>query len=177
MNSSAKVFEEMRFDDDDSSTLEIIGTRSIASQRPLALCSGMDPRGCPTPEHSTLPVCPEGTQNCASIGEGGLVRMEASFSTTMDANVSELWAAFESWSSDEQLEVEYDRIGEDGGHFSHRVAITPFWRFPDDVVVKFTPLDQQSTSVSLYSSSRLGVSDLGVNPDRLSDLYEALMQA
>lgn len=131
----------------------------------------------PTPDHTTLPTCPEGTQNCASIGEGGLVRMEATFSATMDANVSEVWAAFESWSNDEDLIVEYDRIGEGGEHFSHRVAITPFWRFPDDVVVKFTPVDEQSTSVSLYSSSRLGVSDLGVNPDRLTDLHEALMKA
>ena len=103
--------------------------------------------------------------------------MEATFSATMDANVSEVWAAFESWSDDEDLILEYDRIGEDGEHFSHRVAITPFWRFPDDVIVKFTPVDEQSTSVSLYSSSRLGVSDLGVNPDRLTDLHEALMKA
>lgn len=154
-----------------------LGLVALLLSAPWLFVQGWILVGAPTPEHSTLPVCPEGTQNCASIGEGGLVRMEASFSATMDANVSELWAAFESWSSDEHLEVEYDRIGEDGEHFSHRVAITPFWRFPDDVVVKFTPLDQQSTSVSLYSSSRLGVSDLGVNPDRLSDLYEALMQA
>ncbi|MDB3858723.1 DUF1499 domain-containing protein [Candidatus Poseidonia sp.] len=154
-----------------------LGLVALLLMTPWLFVQGWILVSAPTPDHTTLPTCPEGTQNCASIGEGGLVRMEATFSATMDANVSEVWAAFESWSDDEDLILEYDSIGEDGEHFSHRVAITPFWRFPDDVVVKFTPVDEQSTSVSLYSSSRLGVSDLGVNPDRLTDLHEALMKA
>ena len=154
-----------------------LGVVALLLSAPWLFVQGWILVSAPTPEHTTLPTCPEGTQNCASIGEGGSVRMDASFSETMDANVSELWAAYESWSNGEDLIVEYDRIGEDGEHFSHRVAITPFWRFPDDVVVKFTPVDDTSTLVSLYSSSRLGVSDLGVNPDRLANLHEALMQA
>ena len=150
---------------------------SLLLLSPWLLVQGWILVSAPTPEHTQLPVCPEGTQNCASIGDGGLVRMEASFSSTVNTNASDLWDAFESWSSDEHLAVEYDRISEDGEYFSHRVAITPFWRFPDDVVVKFTPVDDNSSVISLYSSSRLGVSDLGVNPDRLADLHEALMQA
>jgi len=128
---------------------------SLLLLSPWLLVQGWILVSAPTPEHTQLPVCPEGTQNCAS----------------------DLWDAFESWSSDEHLAVEYDRISEDGEYFSHRIAITSFWRFPDDVVVKFTPVDDNSSVISLYSSSRLGVSDLGVNPDRLADLHEALMQA
>ena len=68
----------------------------------------------------------------------------------------------------------HEDVEEDGEHFSHRVAITPFWRFPDDVVVLFVP-QGDDTAIALYSASRLGQSDLGVNPDRLESLHAALV--
>jgi hypothetical protein len=124
-----------------------------------------------------MPDCPEGTQNCASLSGEEAVRMDGALATVVDANISEVWAAWSQWSEEEGLVEVYDRTQEDGEHFAHRVAITPFWRFPDDVVVRFEPLSGDQTSIELYSSSRLGKSDLGVNPDRLSALHGVLMQA
>ena len=144
---------------------------------PWVLVQGWIAVGAPPPEHTAMPDCPEGTQNCASLSGEEAVRMDGALATVVDANISEVWAAWSQWSEEEGLVEVYDRTQEDGEHFAHRVAITPFWRFPDDVVVRFEPLSGDQTSIELYSSSRLGKSDLGVNPDRLSVLHGALMQA
>jgi uncharacterized protein (DUF1499 family) len=60
-------------------------------------------------------------------------------------------------------------------HYVHFVERTSFWRFPDDVSVGLTALDDGSTSIELHSQSRLGQSDLGVNPARLEGLHAALV--
>ena len=112
--------------------------------------------------------------NCASLSSGETVRMDAGLTAVVEANVSEVWEAWVDWSDDNGLREVLDDTRADGEHFSHRVAITPFWRFPDDVVVQFTP-QGEDTAISLYSSSRLGQSDLGVNPDRLERLHAALV--
>ena len=78
------------------------------------------------------------------------------------------------WSDENGLRDVHDEVDDGGEHFSHRVAITPFWRFPDDVVVHFVP-EGDDTRIHLYSSSRLGQGDLGVNPDRLADLHATLV--
>jgi len=44
-------------------------------------------------------------------------------------------------------------------------------------VVEFTPIDANRTELHLYSSSRLGQNDIGVNPERLARLHDALMAA
>jgi hypothetical protein len=144
---------------------------------PWLLVQGWIVVGAPTPEHTTMPTCPDRTQNCASLSSEGVVRMEASLATVVDANISEVWSAWQAWSQEEGLVEVYDRTQAGGEHFSHRVAITPFWRFPDDVVVQFTPVGEAETSIELYSSSRLGKSDIGVNPDRLQALHAALIAA
>ena len=161
----------------DNNRWKSIGLVALLILSPWLAVQGWILVGAPLPTHTSLPTCPEGTQNCASLGAGGLVRMDGDLQTTIDANVSEVWDAFETWSSENGLNVERDVEGEDGSSFSHRVAITPFWRFPDDVVVSFQPIDDDSTAISLYSSSPLGVSDLCVHPDRLMTLHEALMNA
>jgi hypothetical protein len=132
--------------------------------------------GAPTPEHTTMPACDDGTQNCAFLSSSTSVRMDAGLTTVIEANVSEVWTMWEAWSDDEGLHTVHETVNENGERFSHRVAITPFWRFPDDVVVQFTP-QGDDTAITLYSASRLGQSDLGVNPDRLEQLHEALLLA
>ena len=112
--------------------------------------------------------------NCAMLSSSETVRMDAGFTTVIEANVSEVWDAWASWSDENGLRGVLDDVDEGGEHFSHRVAITPFWRFPDDVVVLFVP-QGEDTAITLYSASRLGQSDLGVNPDRLEDLHAALV--
>ena len=141
---------------------------------PWLLVQGWILVGAPTPEHTTMPLCPEQTMNCASLSSSETVRMDAGLTTVIEANISEVWAAWEGWSDDNGLREVLDDIQADGERFSHRVAITPFWRFPDDVVVHFA-VQGEDTTITLYSASRLGQSDLGVNPDRLESLHAALV--
>jgi hypothetical protein len=143
---------------------------------PWLLVQGWILVGAPTPDHLSMPTCDDGTQNCAFLSPSTSVRMDAGLTTVIEANISEVWSAWEAWSDDQGLHEVHETEGESGERFSHRVAITPFWRFPDDVVVEFTP-QGDATAITLYSASRLGQSDLGVNPDRLLDLHEALMAA
>ena len=126
------------------------------------------------PEHTTMPTCPDPTANCASLSSQSVVRMDAELTTLIQANVSEVWGAWVEWSEDNKLRKGYSALGDGGERFAHGVAITPFWRFPDDVVVQFTP-QGEATAIALYSASRLGVGDLGVNPDRLESLHDALV--
>ena len=128
------------------------------------------------PEHTTMPTCPDPTANCASLSSQSVVRMDTGLTTVIQANVSEVWEAWVEWSDENGLRKGHTALGEGGERFAHGVAITPFWRFPDDVVVQFTPQGEE-TSISLYSASRLGVGDLGVNPNRLGSLHDALLAA
>ena len=128
------------------------------------------------PEHTTMPTCPDPTANCASLSAQSVVRMDPGLTTLIQANVSEVWDAWVEWSEDNGLRKGHSALGDDGKRFAHGVAITPFWRFPDDVVVEFTP-QGEATAIALYSASRLGVGDLGVNPERLEGLHAALVGA
>ena len=141
---------------------------------PWLLVQGWILVGAPTPEHTTMPSCPEQTMNCASLSSSETVRMGGGLTTVIEANISEVWTAWEDWSEDNGLRDVLDDTQADGERFSHRVAITPFWRFPDDVVVHFA-VQGEDTAITLYSASRLGQSDLGVNPDRLENLHAALV--
>ena len=141
---------------------------------PWLLVQGWILVGAPTPEHTTMPSCPEQTMNCASLSSSETVRMDAGLTTVIEANISEVWTAWEDWSEDNGLRDVLDDTQTEGERFSHRVAITPIWRFPDDVVVHFA-VQGDDTAITLYSASRLGQSDLGVNPDRLENLHAALV--
>ena len=103
------------------------------------------------PEHTTLPTCPDPTANCASLSSQSVVRMDAGLTTLIQANVSEVWDAWVEWSEDNKLRKGHSALGDGGERFAHGVAITPFWRFPDDVVVQFTP-QGEATAIALYLS-------------------------
>ena len=141
---------------------------------PWLLVQGWILVGAPTPSHTSMPSCPDQTMNCASISADASVRMDVGLSTVIEANVSEVWDAWLDWSEANGLRDVHEDVEQGGEHFSHRIAITPFWRFPDDVVVQFVP-QGEDTAISLYSASRLGQSDLGVNPERLESLHAALV--
>ncbi len=150
----------------------LLGALLLAS--PWLLVQGWILVGAPPPDHTSMPDCPDGTMNCASLSSVENVRMDAGLTTVIQANVSDVWGAWEDWSDENGLRGVHDEVNEGGEHFSHRVAITPFWRFPDDVVVQFVP-EGDDTRLSIYSASRLGQGDLGVNPDRLGSLHAALI--
>jgi uncharacterized protein (DUF1499 family) len=50
------------------------------------------------------------------------------------------------------------------------------FRFPDTVQVKFISLSKQTSSLALYSRSKYGYSDLGVNRRRLQSWLQQLQQ-
>lgn len=54
------------------------------------------------------------------------------------------------------------------------VARTPVLLFPDTVTVRFLALDEQRSTLAVYSRSHYGHSDLGVNKSRITDWLEQL---
>ena len=63
----------------------------------------------------------------------------------------------------------------DSSYYVHFVERTPFWLFPDDVLVSIEQIDEDTVVIELHSQSRLGVGDMGVNPERLERIYDQLV--
>ena len=120
-----------------------------------------------------MPTCSDTSSNCAHLGGGEYYRMDV---TTV---------VFEGQSLEETKLRALDYIDEQSGdilleletddeYYVHFVEHTPFWLFPDDVVILITAEGDNSSKIELHSESRLGLGDLGVNPERLELLYDAL---
>lgn len=56
---------------------------------------------------------------------------------------------------------------EESANAIHVIDTTPLLRFKDDIWVLFIPLTQASSTLALYSASRLGYWDMGTNRRRL----------
>jgi len=96
-------------------------------------------------------ACPEDSQNCARM--------------TLELNVSddELHDAMKAWVD--------TRIATSSFEPGHIVDRTLIMQFPDDLLY-----ENQCGTVDFHSKSRLGVSDLGVNQERLDDLNSFLSE-
>lgn len=120
-----------------------------------------------------MPQCDANSMNCAHLGGDADFRMEQ-LSLTIEAPIDEvqvnLNAFIESNNGDVLVEVD-----DENASYIHFVVRTSFWRFPDDVAVSLTVVDMDTTEVELHSQSRLGQSDLGVNPERLEALHASLL--
>ena len=120
-----------------------------------------------------MPTCESTSMNCAHLGGNADFRMEE-LSLTVNASIEEVQLDLEAYIASNKGNVLVAESG-DGAHYVHFVERTSFWRFPDDVVVGLTALDEVTTQIELHSQSRLGQGDLGVNPDRLEGLHAALV--
>ncbi|MFL2969699.1 MAG: DUF1499 domain-containing protein [Candidatus Poseidoniaceae archaeon] len=120
-----------------------------------------------------MPTCESTSMNCAHLGGNADFRMEE-LSLTVNASIEEVQLDLEAYIASNKGDVLVAESG-DGAHYVHFVERTSFWRFPDDVVVGLTALDEVTTQIELHSQSRLGQGDLGVNPDRLEGLHAALV--
>lgn len=122
----------------------------------------------------TMPVCPEYSRNCAHIGGDADYRMDGEFLVTLNQSAEEVWSSLQQYIDDSGADVLLEEKQDSGESYTHFVERTIFWRFPDDVAVHVTVIDENSCSIELHSQSRLGGGDLGVNPARLEGLYDAL---
>ena len=57
-----------------------------------------------------------------------------------------------------------------------RDRYTPFWLFPDDVLISIEVIDESTVEIELHSQSRLGLGDMGVNPERLERIYNQISE-
>lgn len=65
-------------------------------------------------------------------------------------------------------------LSEKNGEQRVYVQLSNFWHFPDFIDVKFVALNSNQSSLSIYSRSQFGYSDLGVNKKRVKQWLLAL---
>jgi uncharacterized protein (DUF1499 family) len=111
--------------------------------------------------------------NCAHLGGDADFRMEE-LTLTIEAPIDEVQTNLDAFIESNNGDVLVDK-GDENGSYIHFVVRTSFWRFPDDVAVSLTVVDMDTTEIELHSQSRLGQSDLGVNPERLETLHASLL--
>ena len=124
----------------------------------------------PEPDYSqTLPEeCKEGSLNCAGFGKWGH-RMDEAGPVIFEGSMGEAGDSIREWVSERGRST----IVHSNNDTFHVVETTLLLRFEDDLVVHIECSDGL-TIVHGHSSSRIGISDLGVNPERLGSLISHL---
>lgn len=124
----------------------------------------------PEPDYSqTLPEeCKEESLNCAGFGKWGH-RMDEAGPVIFEGSMGEAGDSIREWVSERGRST---IVHSDNDTF-HVVETTLLLRFEDDLVVHIECSDGL-TIVHGHSSSRIGISDLGVNPERLGSLISHL---
>ena len=144
---------------------------------PLLLVQAWIFGAAPDVPFATMPSCESNSQNCAHLGGGDTFRMDTDLDTTNNVELNTSLDALTDWVVENDLRILVEESVDGEEYYIHAVAITPFWRFPDDVVVQLRQLSTGGTEFELHSQSRLGQGDLGVNPDRLLELHAILEDA
>ncbi len=143
---------------------------------PWLLCQAWIVTSAPDEVWNTMPVCPEASSNCAHIGGNADYRMDGEFTLTLNQSAEQVWSALQQYIDDSGADVLLEEKQDSGESYTHFVERTIFWRFPDDVAVHITVIDETTCSLELHSQSRIGGIDMGINPARLEGLYEALTE-
>jgi|TARA_B100001094_G_scaffold52940_1_gene48441 hypothetical protein len=120
-----------------------------------------------------MPTCSESSSNCAHLGGGEYHRMDLTTVVLEGQSLEETTSFALEYIDDQGGDILFESESE-SEYFVHFVEHTPFWLFPDDVVLLITAEGENSSKIELHSESRLGYGDLGVNPERLEAVYEAL---
>ncbi len=121
---------------------------------------------------TSMETCPEGSANCSHLGGNADYRMDAT-STIIDRSMDDIRSELSDYISEYDCKILVEDVS-DTSYYVHFVERTPFWLFPDDVLVSIEQIDDDTVEIELHSQSRLGVGDLGVNPERLEDIYNQL---
>ena len=124
----------------------------------------------PEPDYSqTLPEeCKEESLNCAGFGKWSH-RMDEAGPVIFEGSMGEAGDSIREWVSERGRST----IVHSNNDTFHVVETTLLLRFEDDLVVHIECSDGL-TIVHGHSSSRIGISDLGVNPERLDSLISHL---
>ena len=121
---------------------------------------------------SSMESCPEGSANCAHLGGNANYRMDAS-TTILNRSMEEIRSELTDYITEYDCEILVEDAS-DSVYYVHFVEHTPFWQFPDDVLVSIEQIDEGTVEIELHSQSRLGLGDMGVNPERLERIYNQL---
>ncbi|MDA8623204.1 DUF1499 domain-containing protein [Candidatus Poseidoniales archaeon] len=154
-----------------TSTKALIGVLLLLS--PWLLVQAWILAAAPDEAIEEMPSCSESSSNCAHLGGGDYHRMEVTSVILEGQSLEETKSLALDYIDEQDGEVLFESESE-GEYFVHFVEHTSFWLFPDDVVVSITADGANSSKIELHSESRLGAGDLGVNPERLELLYDAL---
>jgi uncharacterized protein (DUF1499 family) len=110
--------------------------------------------------------CPEESRNCSMIGPNSY-RSEGITELRFNSSLESVMSQASSWvRSEHGTTVLMEWPGQ-----SHAVFRSLLFRFPDDFVIKGF-CDQGDAVIHVYSESRLGISDLGVNKERVQRFAE-----
>lgn len=120
-----------------------------------------------------MPTCSDSSSNCAHLGGGEYHRMDLTTVVLEGQSLEETTSFALEYIDGQGGDILFESESE-SEYFVHFVEHTSFWLFPDDVVLLITAEGENSSKIELHSESRLGYGDLGLNPDRLEDIYEAL---
>ncbi|DAC23435.1 MAG TPA: DUF1499 domain-containing protein [Candidatus Thalassarchaeaceae archaeon] len=121
------------------------------------------PDNCEGKEYKCARIAPDSHR---SNGE-----MELRFNNT---SVDQVLATFDLWVDEQPRTIEETRLIDESSVDIHVVIHTQFLSYADDLYVHIE-CNGDDAVVWLHSSSRFGVSDLGVNPNRILDIHSSLI--
>ena len=121
---------------------------------------------------TSMETCPEGSANCAHLGGNANYRMDTT-STILDQSMDDVRIKILDYILEYECNI-LDEQSTESTYYVHFVEYTPFWQFPDDVLISIEVVDDETVEIELHSQSRIGLGDMGVNPDRLERVYDEL---
>ena len=119
---------------------------------------------------SSMEACPDSSANCAHLGGNADYRMDAR-STIIDRSMVDIRSELADYITEYDCKILVEDASE-SMYYVHFVEQTPFWLFPDDVLISIEQIDEDTVEIELHSQSRLGLGDMGVNPERLERIYD-----
>lgn len=126
------------------------------------------------PDYESFPTsCDDSEFKCSRIAPAphrSTGESELRFPSTSIRMISE---SIESWVSEEPLAKEVS-LSEGVDYDLHIVVKTKWMRYADDVFFHVS-CDGDDAVVWIHSEARTGISDLGVNEERIEDIREHLM--
>ena len=121
---------------------------------------------------TSMETCPEGSANCAHLGGNANYRMDTT-STILDQSMDDVRIKILDYILEYECNI-LDEQSTESTYYVHFVEYTPFWQFPDDVLISIEVVDDDTVEIELHSQSRIGLGDMGVNPERLERVYDEL---